>query len=122
MLLSQSEQQETLIFNMTSNQPIQAKVIENWTQWKNECPITAKNAFNQLYASAMFRFTEKPKQPVMLLASSNDRLVSHQCSKALSKHTEWPLISHSTAGHDLTLDEPEWVTKQAAEFYVRLLA
>ncbi|PSV49769.1 alpha/beta fold hydrolase [Photobacterium indicum] len=120
MLLSQSEQQETLIFNMTSNQPIQAKVIKNWTQWKNECPITAKNAFNQLYTSAMFRFTDKPKQPVMLLGSSNDRLVSHQCSNALSKHAEWPLISHSTAGHDLTLDEPEWVSKQAAAFYVRL--
>jgi hypothetical protein len=56
----------------------------------------------------------------MLLGSSSDRLVSHQCSLVLSKHAEWPLISHSTAGHDLTLDEPEWVAKQAAAFYARL--
>ncbi|MGF1792496.1 alpha/beta hydrolase [Photobacterium profundum] len=121
MLLNQSEQQETLIFNMTSNQPIQAKVIENWTQWKKECPITAQNVFNQLLASSMFCFTEKPKQPVMLLGSSNDRLVSHQCSESLAKHTEWSLINHTTAGHDLTLDEPEWVAKQVATFYAQLL-
>jgi pimeloyl-ACP methyl ester carboxylesterase len=60
MLFSPSEQQEALIFNMTSNQQMQAELIANWTQWKKEYPITAQNTFNQLYASAMFRLLKNP--------------------------------------------------------------
>ena len=49
---------------------------------------------------------------MLLLQSLGDHLVNPVCSTRIAGHWRWPLVSHPTAGHDLTLDDGEWVIAQ----------
>jgi pimeloyl-ACP methyl ester carboxylesterase len=43
--------------------------------------------------------------------SEKDRLVSSHCSQNIAKKFDASCFTHPTAGHDLPLDEPEWLTQ-----------
>ena len=77
---------------------------------------TAKAGFaaaRQLLAAARFHPPkEKLALPILLLNGASDQLVSPHCSRALADAWGLELRAHPTAGHDLTLDEPEWVLEQ----------
>jgi hypothetical protein len=48
-----------------------------------------------------------------VLASRADRLVDGSCSRALAYRVPGArLAEHDSAGHDLPLDDPEWVVAQ----------
>lgn len=73
-------------------------------------PIRRANVFRQLWAAARYRPPSAvPAVPVLLLNSLGDRLVSPACSVAIAQHWRLPLKTHPDAGHDLPLDDPEWV-------------
>jgi predicted alpha/beta hydrolase family esterase len=61
-------------------------------------------------ATARFSVTERPRQPVLIVSSRLDRLVHHQCSINLARAWDIPFIEHSSAGHDLPLDDPAWLS------------
>ncbi len=48
----------------------------------------------------------------LILGSKEDQLVSVQCSAALAHAYKWPIETHSWAGHDLVLDDPEWALER----------
>jgi pimeloyl-ACP methyl ester carboxylesterase len=76
-------------------------------------PVTLKNIIRQLVAAATYQSDEKsPTVPTLLLASEGDDLCAPSCSKEISKQWDIPLIMHPWAGHDLTLDAPEWVLEK----------
>lgn len=76
-------------------------------------PVRRSTVVRQLAAAA--RFTPSARaQPAMrpralVLSSDNDRLVNPRCSARLAQFANAPLYTHPTAGHELTLDDPEWV-------------
>jgi predicted alpha/beta hydrolase family esterase len=47
-----------------------------------------------------------------VLASRDDKMVSPKCSEDIARYYNANLIEHPSAGHDLTLDDPSWVTEQ----------
>jgi pimeloyl-ACP methyl ester carboxylesterase len=49
---------------------------------------------------------------MLVLASLGDRLVSPGCSRRIASRWALPIRLHPTAGHDLPLDDPEWVVQQ----------
>lgn len=53
---------------------------------------------------------------MLVLNSRSDRLVSHLCSEAIARRLNLPLRVHATAGHDLPLDDPQWVAEQIADW------
>ena len=53
--------------------------------------------------------------PTLLLASRNDGLVDVRCSRGLAAAWKVPLVEHASAGHDIPLDDPEWVAGVVAE-------
>jgi len=76
-------------------------------------PVAAANALRQLLAAARFMPPRsKPPIPTLVLSGLGDRLVNPRCSQAIAQAWNLPLETHPTAGHDLTLDEPEWVIEK----------
>ena len=111
---------ECTVLHMTSNQAdAHPSVLADWVAVRKERPVSAPNALRQLIAAA--RYTAPRSAPpgaapasarFLLLASRNDRLVSSRCSQAIAQAWQVPVHWHPLAGHDLPLDDPEWVIAQ----------
>lgn len=92
-------------------------VAERWAEIRCQRPMTLANVARQLQAAARYRpDSQPPAQPVWLLNSGADRLVSPTCSQAISQHYQLPLHTHPNAGHDLALDDPAWVIDRLQDF------
>ncbi|MBI5109278.1 MAG: alpha/beta hydrolase [Rhodocyclales bacterium] len=103
---------EAAIFRMTSRGAADT-VIGQWTVWRTENPVSRRNALVQLFAASTYRApTARPVERVLLLASECDGLVASACSRRLAKQWQIPLQIHPDAGHDLPLDDPDWVVQQ----------
>ena len=85
-----------------------------WANYQLEQPCRATNVLRQLIAAGRFNPPSKLTQPTLILASECDRLVNPGCSRALAAHWGAELRMHSSAGHDLPLDDPEWLLDQLA--------
>lgn len=111
------EMQEKNGLQLTSNlHSTDETVLQNWIQWHRQYPPSAHSAFNQLLASARFRFTDKPRHPILLLGSQQDRLVDPRCTQNLHRLWHADLFEHPTAGHDLPLDDPQWVIDRTSDW------
>ena len=105
------------ILALTSNRDVPLSVCKAWYSIQRQRPVSSRNAVAQLLAAA--RYTPKPKRPMadaLILASKADRIVSWQCSAELERRWNWSLKLHPDAGHDLPLDEPEWLIQQIKEW------
>jgi pimeloyl-ACP methyl ester carboxylesterase len=107
-------ERERQVLLMTSADPQRhAGVIEHWGTIAAQRPVSRPNALRQLTAAARYvPPAKRPSVPLLLLASAGDRLVSPSCSARLAAHWDLPLRLHPDAGHDLPLDDPEWVVQQ----------
>ncbi|MGC2164797.1 MAG: alpha/beta hydrolase [Gallionella sp.] len=123
MLFGSMANRERLILDVTSN----LRRLENgqtvlmqWIGYSVQAPVARKNILRQLLAAATFRAkVNKPSIPVLLLASEHDRLVDVKCSHALAKFWDCPILMHPAAGHDLPLDDAEWVLHQCVQWQPR---
>lgn len=101
------------ILRLTSNREIPLTLAKQWYSIQRQRPVSTRNAVNQLAAAA--RYTPGPKRPLpeaLLLASRGDRIVHWRCSAVIEQRWQWTLKLHPDAGHDLPLDEPDWVIRQ----------
>jgi pimeloyl-ACP methyl ester carboxylesterase len=113
--------QEQLILQLTANNVRQRQQqLSHWQQIALTRPVRKLNVLRQLFAASRFQLPEKPQCPVLLLASRADRLVDWQASQRIAERWQVPLVLHSSAGHDLALDAPQWVLQQAKQFYQAL--
>ena len=107
---------EAKILQLTCNRRDQDEQIASasaWAKIQQDRTISLKNSYRQLIAAASFRPGDiKPQQPVLLLNGDGDRLVSSACSEAIHKKWLLELRRHPWAGHDLTLDDGDWVVLQ----------
>jgi predicted alpha/beta hydrolase family esterase len=79
--------------------------------------VSRANALRQLFAAARFRAcVAKPLTPTLVLASVLDHLVSVECSRALASAWQCTLSLHPSAGHDLPLDDGQWVIAKVLEW------
>jgi pimeloyl-ACP methyl ester carboxylesterase len=74
-----------------------------------ESPFGPRAFISQLIASASFQAPARLPMPVRVLRGAGDRFVSPKCSARLARRFEVPLYTHATAGHDLSLDAPDWL-------------
>lgn len=89
-----------------------ADVMPAWDGYARECPVSRRNALRQLLAAARFRAAEKPAIPLLILAGAGDRMVNPRCSQRLARAWDADLMLHPTAGHDLPLDDGDWVARE----------
>jgi pimeloyl-ACP methyl ester carboxylesterase len=107
------EEWERSILRITSHGRHDA-VLSQWLALRAQHPVTRANALRQLLAAARYRAPATLATPTLLLASAQDQLVSVACSQALARQWQCRLQVHPTAGHDLPLDEGDWVVRQIA--------
>jgi pimeloyl-ACP methyl ester carboxylesterase len=102
------------ILEMTSGSRARfAELEEAWARLYEERPVSVGNALRQLFAASRFQPPrEKPGTPLLLLNGAGDRLMSPRCSRDIARHFGLELRVHPGAGHDLTLDAPDWVIDQ----------
>ncbi|WP_408096502.1 alpha/beta fold hydrolase [Peredibacter sp. HCB2-198] len=95
---------------VTNHKEVFNETLDSWEVIQRERPVSTANTFKQLLAGACFnvgKFT--PPVPLLIIASTKDRMVSVDCSRSIAKKWNLPIIEHPTGGHDLTVDDPKWV-------------
>ncbi len=105
-------QREKIIVNRTSNHYAHSPdLIKRWRIYQQQQPVSLTTLSKQLWAAS--RFQPPPiSQPLLLLASRQDRLVNPQCSEQLARFWSADLRFHKSAGHDIPLDDSRWVLDQ----------
>ena len=91
-------------------------LAHKWGTFEEDRPKLRATALRQLKAATRFICPTKIAVPGLVLSSLRDRFTSSNCSQALARHLGWQLCAHPLAGHDLPLDDPEWVSEQTSLF------
>jgi pimeloyl-ACP methyl ester carboxylesterase len=109
---------ERAILDLTSSRAAElAHVLPGWIEVRHLRPVRAANALRQLWAAARYRARQVPPAvPLLLLASERDGLVDARCSRAVARCWGSPLRLHPWAGHDLPLDDADWVIGQVRDW------
>ena len=95
-----------------------AQLIDEWQFIQKMRPVSLATFIRQLIAAARFSLPNNlPKTHGLVLASSNDQMVSSRCSKSIAAHYSWPLALNNLAGHEMTLDQPLWVVDQLEQWW-----
>lgn len=111
------EEAERTVLRLTSNQVARHEaVVDDWVAVRRLRPVGPANALRQLLAAARFRAPATAPAAPLLLASTHDHLVNSACSRALGQAWQCPVAWHPTAGHDLPLDDPDWVARQVHDW------
>jgi pimeloyl-ACP methyl ester carboxylesterase len=105
---------EKAILQMTSNlHPNTEQLLQRWVSYAEENTVIPSNALRQLLAASRYCAPKlQPGCPILLLRSKNDKLVDSQSSVSLAKNWSLPMQTHPRAGHDLTLDDGDWVCQK----------
>lgn len=112
-----SKKKEHSILKLTSNNKERFLTFESFFQdYVDLQPTSLKSALHQIIAASRYRFPLTSPGKVLLLASKKDRLVSYTCSQAIAHQWKCPLFIHPTAGHDLPLDDPDWILDKIYSF------
>ncbi|MDF0749362.1 alpha/beta hydrolase [Marinobacter sp. 71-i] len=104
---------EADILRLTCNRPVSLDTTKHWYSIQRQRPVGIGNAYAQLKSAASFKpLPQRPLPDALLLASRGDRIVHWTCSEVLEQRWQWTLKVHPSAGHDLPLDDPEWIIHQ----------
>ena len=111
---------ERHVFGFTSARPDrEADVVSLWTELAQARPIRAATAARHLLAAGRFRLDRRTAAsadgpPILMLVGQKDAMVSPTCSLALARRLGAAVRTHDSAGHDLPLDDADWVIDQIA--------
>lgn len=101
---------EADILALTSNHHARDRaLLQQWRHWQQQHPIALTNAVNQCAAAVKFSNPLQLPHPILVIASTADRLVDYRCSSQLARELDADYRRHDTAGHDLPLDQPGWL-------------
>jgi pimeloyl-ACP methyl ester carboxylesterase len=104
---------EREILKMTANSSERRDfALPYWTQESESHPMEIQNFFRQLLAANSYVFPIEAPAPTTILSCENDHFVNVSCSKNLAKNWGCEIHIHPWAGHDLPLDDPDWVLKR----------
>ena len=112
---------EQTLLEMTSNRAGElAGVLPEWIAARQQHPVRGANALRQLLAAARYQVgPQAPAVPLLLLGSEQDRLVDVRCTLAAAQRWGSAVRLHPWAGHDLPLDDPDWVVAQVRDWQAR---
>ncbi|MCU4122230.1 alpha/beta fold hydrolase [Variovorax sp. N23] len=112
-----AQAREAIVLRLTSRRRFTAAqkmaVVDAWVALRERHPVSIANALRQLLAAARYRApAQAPGVPLQVLVGGGDVLVDPGCSRRLAQAWRLPIAEHPTAGHDLALDDPDWVAAQ----------
>ncbi|MBT7608500.1 MAG: alpha/beta hydrolase [Bacteriovoracaceae bacterium] len=109
------DREKTILKMTTTMTPLTDELIKKWADFGQEYPMTRKNVFRQLYSALKFVVPKRLKCNTLILSGAKDSLCHPQCSEIIAKLYNSKSAVHPEAGHDLTLDDPNWLASQIAE-------
>lgn len=110
-------QREKVILELTTGmKKITPELVQKWASFGEQYPLKRSVFLKQIYAASRFIVPKKMPIPLLILAGEQDQLCLPTCSKILGKHFACPLVLHPSAGHDLPLDDPDWMAKKIFEW------
>ena len=114
MATSNAVIRERKVLALTSNKDAHENeaVAEELAAAYRQRPMARQAVFNQLRAAARFELPQKLSVPLLVLSSRRDRLVNPCCSVRLAHHFGAQHKVHPRAGHDLVVDDCDWVCEQ----------
>lgn len=108
---------ELIVLGMnTSRHGDNLSIATEWAGYQSEQPPRGGVVARQLLAGLLFRAPPELGVPTLFVSGANDRFVSPRCTTRLAAKYHAPHEQHPEAGHDLTLDEPEWLSSQIGDF------
>lgn len=119
LLFASPSNQEALILRLTSTRYASgnAPLLADWRSFQQQYPVRTLNALRQLLSAARYRApASRPPMPVLVMAGAQDQLVDHRCSQSLARAWQADCLIHREAGHDLPLDQGEWVAQSVARW------
>lgn len=109
---SSAHDKELNILTITSNKPIENQnYLEAFAAFSTAFPVSKMNSIRQLILARKIKINKFPPLPLKIISSKMDRLVSPLCSDGIAKTLGGAQYIHPTAGHDLPLDEPSWLSE-----------
>lgn len=112
-LVRSSDVREHRILEITSNRnDLDPKIIDQLVTFSRNHPVSEWNVFRQLYLAGKIHISQNLNPSIKIIQSIQDRLVDPKCSQKIAEYLQAELIVHPTAGHDIPLDDPEWLAKQ----------
>ncbi len=123
LFTSNNYRREKMILQMTSTlYPDTEQLLQRWVSYAEENTVLASNALRQLLAASRYCSPkQKPNVPILLLRSKNDKLVNSQSSVSLAQSWLLPIETHPLAGHDLPLDDGDWVCQKINHWFANEL-
>jgi pimeloyl-ACP methyl ester carboxylesterase len=87
-------------------------------------PMLRENVWRQIFAAMLFSCPQRLTLPTLFIASLKDRMVDSRSTKMLADKLSASAVEsapvsikfHPTAGHDLPLDDPQWLIDRLREF------
>ena len=119
LALGDQHSQESLILRLTSRRHAHGNpaLLADWLSYQQQYPVSRHNALRQLLSAARYRAPAiRPPMPVLVMAGAQDQLVDHRCSQRLARAWQADCLIHGDGGHDLPLDEGEWVAQSVARW------
>jgi alpha-beta hydrolase superfamily lysophospholipase len=114
------EAREKLILEMTSNHYEEhATQLPQLIEWQQSAPASRQTFYQQLRAAMKYRSPNQIIIPSLVISSTQDQLVSSNCSFRLAEKLKATHVSHPTAGHDISLDEPEWLSTVIGNYLLK---
>lgn len=115
-------QRERKILELTT-QMLGNRLLPIASEWGAHAKIrrtSLTSTLHQLWTAAhMQRKKDPPQVPCLLLSSEKDELVHPSCSEDLARFWGVSHKIHPRAGHDLALDDPEWVVENIFNFLLQ---
>jgi len=108
-------EREVKVLDLCTNLLSEEDKIAYASEWGNfsiEKAQLRKIAATQLFAATSYNKLPATKVPTLTLVSAADRLVSPNCSIEIANYLGSQVEIHPRAGHELCLDDPQWVIEQ----------
>lgn len=104
---------EALVLRHVSNDRTNFdKNLRHWLDTQQQRPVSRSTIITMLAAAARFRPQATCKTKGLIIASEADRFVSYKASAEFAQRFHWPFALHSTAGHDIPMDDCHWLCAQ----------
>ena len=108
--LGQRQKLEKVIYRLTINREFTATEEKTWLAFAQQHPLSWRNIFVQLIAASRYKGPlQAPLDRISFYNSSHDRLVRPQCTERIASRWNKPLLTNEGAGHDLPVDDPDWL-------------
>ena len=112
------ERERRILEIVANNAERREEVLLDWVKIAQDKNWKSLHILKQLAAAARYRPSMKPVSvPGLVISSLGDRLMDPSCPKTMAQRLEVPMVTHPWAGHDLGVDDPQWLVDRLVDFW-----